>query len=147
MSIRLKHHSNRESEKGAAIVEASLTLMLFLVLLFSIFDFGFALFLHQTFVHQARSGARYGAACVAGPVTCSTADIKKMVLYGRTTGSGNGLLGLSPGAVDVQRTGTAGRPDDRIIVTISGYSFVTITPGWAGSHTGVPITVSMPVEN
>jgi hypothetical protein len=135
------------SERGSAVVEASLTLMLFVVLLFSIFDFGFALFLHQTFVHQARAGARYGAVCVAGPAACTTAEIKNMVLYNRTSGAGKGVLGLEPAAVQVARAGTAGLPDDRIVVTISGYSFITLTPGWAGSHTGIPITVAMPVEH
>jgi hypothetical protein len=33
------------------------------------------------------------------------------------------------------------------MVTISGYQYTVITPGWAGSHNGKPITVSIPVEN
>ena len=145
-----KHSSDRETtrrDRGSAMIEATLTLMLFLVLLFSIFDFGFTLFLHQTFVHQARSAARYGAVCLAGPVTCTTDDIKNMVLYNRTTGSGNGIMGLSPAAVTVTREGSPGLQDDRIVVEIAGYSFFAITPGWAGSHTGQPIRVSIPVEN
>lgn len=144
------HSSDRETtrrDRGSAMIEASLTLMLFLVLLLSIFDFGFTLFLHQTFVHQARSAARYGAVCLAGPVTCTTEDIKNMALYNRTTGSGKGIMGLSPEAVTVTREGAPGLQDDRIVVEIAGYSFVAITPGWAGSHTGQPIRVSIPVEN
>jgi len=129
------------------MIEATLTLMLFLILLFGIFDFGFTLFLHQTFVHQARSAARYGSVCLAGPVTCTTEDIKNMVLYNRTTGSGKGIMGLPPEAVTVTREGTPGKRDDRIVVEIAGYSFFAITPGWAGSHTGRPIRVSIPVEN
>ncbi|HOK46885.1 MAG TPA: TadE/TadG family type IV pilus assembly protein [Bryobacteraceae bacterium] len=138
---------NTRREQGSAMIEATLTLMLFLILLFGIFDFGFTLFLHQTFVHQARSAARYGSVCLAGPVTCTTEDIKNMVLYNRTTGSGKGIMGLPPEAVTVTREGTPGKRDDRIVVEIAGYSFFAITPGWAGSHTGRPIRVSIPVEN
>lgn len=134
------HH--RRSEQGNAIIEASLTLMLFLVLVFSLFDFGFSLFLHQTFLHQARAAARYGAVYAPG----DTAAIKNMVLYNQTTGTGNGILGLSPSAVNVIRTGTPNSPDDRIVVTITGYTFTFITPGWAGHKTGKPIRVSIPVE-
>ncbi len=147
MRIHVRQRESGKRERGSVIVEASLTLMLFLVLLFSLFDFGFTMFLHQTFVHQARSGARYGAVCLAGPVSCSTTDIKNVVLYNQPTGSGNGIMGLSPGSVQVTRAGTPGLPDDRVLVEIKGYSFVTITPGWAGPHTGNPISISMPVEH
>jgi hypothetical protein len=143
MRIRATRYGNCKREQGSVMIEATLTLMLFLVILFSIFDFGFSLFLHQTFVHQARTGARYGAVNNPNDVVA----IKNMVLHNQTTGSGNGFMGLSPDAVQVTRLGTPGRPDDRIVVTISGYTFVTIAPGWAGRHTGEPITVSMRVEN
>jgi hypothetical protein len=132
----------KRREKGAAIIEASLTLIIFLVMVFSLFDFGFSLFLHQTFVHQARTGARYGA-INPGDLTA----IKNMVLYNQTTGSGNGVMGLSPASVSVVRNGTPGGNDDRIAVTVSGYSFTFVTPGWAGNKTGKPISITIPVEN
>lgn len=143
MRIRVRQRENGKREQGQALIEATLTLMLFLVLLFSLFDFGFSLFLHQTFVHQARTGARYGAVYSPNDL----AAIRNVVLYGKTTGSGNGVMGLQPTAVQVTRVGTPGGVDDRIVVRISGYTFTFITPGWAGSHTGKPITVTMPVEN
>lgn len=129
-------------EKGAVTIEATMTLSLFLVMVFSLFDFGFSLFLHETYLHQARTGARYGA---VNPGDLSA--IKNMVLYNQTTGSGTGLMGLSPSSVTVARNGTAGDTDDRIVVTVSGYTFTLITPGWSGSRTGQPITVTLPVEN
>jgi Flp pilus assembly protein TadG len=147
MRTRVNQAENGKRERGSALVEATLTLMLFLVLVFSLFDFGFSLFLHQTLVHQARSGARYGATCLAGPAVCTTSDIKNVVLYNQKSGSGNGVMGLAPSAVQVTRAGTAGLPDDRIVVAITGYSFTTVTPGWSGSHTGKPIIVTIPVKN
>ena len=143
MRIRVRRHENAKREQGQAVIEATLTLMLFLVLVFSLFDFGFSLFLHQTFVHQARTGARYGAVYAPNDLVAT----KNVVLYNKTTGSGKGVMGLAPTAVQVTRVGTAGGPDDRIVVTISGYTFTTITPGWAGKHTGKSITATMPVEN
>lgn len=129
------------SERGAEIVEASLTIMLFLMFVFSMFDFGLSLYLHQSFVHQARTGARYGA------IHPDPVAVKNMVLYGTpATGTGNGLNGLAPDSVTVTRTGTPITATDRIVVTISGYTFTWITPGWAGNKTGKPITITMPVE-
>jgi Flp pilus assembly protein TadG len=146
MRVCVKQPQKNIRERGAAMVEAALTLSLFLVLTLSLFDFGFSLFLHQTFVQQARAGARYGAICLSDPATCTTNDIRNMVVYNSTTGSGNGMMGLSPSSVRVDRKGARGGPDDRVVVTISGYSFFTLTPGWAGSHAGKPIVVTMPVE-
>ena len=132
----------RNSQRGNAIIEATLTLSLFLTVLFSIYDFGWVLFFHQTLVSQARTGARYAA---VNPTSLTSA--KNMVLYGQTTGSGPGILGIPPAAVSVTRNGTAGATDDRITVTISGYQYTLITLGWAGTYNGKTITLSIPVEN
>jgi len=132
----------RKGQRGNAIVEATLTLSLFLTVLFSIYDFGWVLFFHQTLVHQARIGGRYAA---INPTSLTSA--KNIVLYNQTSGSGNGILGIDPSTVSVTRSGTAGAIDDRIIVTISGYQYNLITLGWAGTYNGKTITVSMPVEN
>jgi hypothetical protein len=138
----IREHRDRKRQQGSAMIEASLVLMLFLTILWSLFDFGFSLFLHQSFVHEARTGARYGA---INPNDLTA--IKNIVLYNKTTGSGTGQMGLAPSSVTTARTGTAGGPDDRIVVTISGYNFTWITPGVAGKHTGKPIIISIPVEN
>jgi Flp pilus assembly protein TadG len=132
----------RKSRRGNAIIEATLTLSLFLTILFSLYDFGWVLFFHQTLVHQARTGARYAA---VNPASLTSA--KNLVVYNQTSGSGSGILGLQPSNVSVTRDGTAGAIDDRITVTISGYQYNMVTLGFAGSYTGKPITVSIPVEN
>jgi hypothetical protein len=122
---------------------ATLTLSLFLTILFSLYDFGWVLFFHQTLVHQARTGARYAA---VNPGSLTSA--KNLIVYNQTSsGSGSGILGLQLSNVSVTRNGTAGAVDDRITVTISGYQYTMVTLGYAGSYTGKPITVSIPVEN
>jgi hypothetical protein len=129
------------TERGSVIVEASLTLILSLTLLLALIDFGLSLYLHQSFVNQARSGARYGA------IHPDPVAVKNVVLYGRpNAGTGAGINGLAPNSVAVTRLGTPTTATDRIVVTITGYTFTWIAPGFAGSKTGKPISVSMPVE-
>jgi Flp pilus assembly protein TadG len=132
----------RKAQRGNALVEATLTLIIFLTLVFSLYDFGWALFFHQTLVHQARTAARYGA---INPDDLGA--IQNMAVWGRPTpGTAAGILGLQPANVAVNRNGQ-GTNSDSITITISGYTYMLITFGWAGAHTGKPITVAMPVEN
>jgi hypothetical protein len=136
----MKPKNNCKARAGTALVEATLTLMLFLVLLFSLFDFGFVMYLHQSFVNQARAAARYGAANSA-----DTTQIKNLVLYGQTTPTRTPFMGLQASNVTVTRSNPGTRAD-RINITISGYHYPLITPGLAGTYTGRPIHVSAPVE-
>lgn len=138
----MRHQGRANQERGAVSIEAALSLMVFIVIMFSLFDFGWTLFLHQSYVNQARSAARWGAINPG-----NTTAIKNVLLYNQTTGSGTGYLGLDPTNVQVSRLGTAGTTNDRIVVTISGFQFSYITPGHAGPKTGKAIVVSMPVEN
>lgn len=133
--------TSRIHRRGSALIEATLTLSLFLTILFSLYDFGWVLFFHQTLVHQARTAARYGA---VNPSDLTA--IQSMAVYSATSGSGTGLFGLEPANVQVSRNGQ-GTTSDRITVTISGYQYTLITFGWAGVYDGKDITVSIPVEN
>ena len=134
-------HITRSRRRGSAMIEATLTLSLFLTVLFSLYDFGWVLFFHQTLVHQARTAARYGA---VNPSDLTA--IKNVALYNSTSGSGTGLFGLEPANVNVSRNGQ-GTTSDRITVTISGYQYTLITMGWAGAYDGKTIEVTIPVEN
>src|SRR5579862_3832936 len=126
---------NRTERRGNALVEATLTLSLFLTAIFSLYDFGWELFVHQTMVHQARSAARYGAVNPG-----NLAAIQNMAIWGQTTQgtTASAILGLQPANVLVSRSGQ-GTTSDTITVTISGYTYILITFGWAGTHTGNPI--------
>ena len=135
-------NSNLRNQRGNAIIEATLTLILFSTMVFSLFDFGWMLFYHQTLMNQARAAVRYGATNPS-----DTTGIQNMVLYNNTSGSGSGVLGLTASNVTVNRSGTAGGIDDRIVVKITGYHYNLITFAWAGSHAGQDIIVAIPVEN
>jgi Flp pilus assembly protein TadG len=140
--IQTLSNSRRRNRRGDAVVEATLTLVLFSTMVFSLFDFGWMLFYHQTLVNLARAAARYGS---VNPT--DTTGIQNMALYNSTTGSGPGVLWLTTSNVQVSRAGTAGGTDDRIVVKITGYQYKLITFAWAGSHNGQDITVTIPVEN
>ncbi len=131
--------------RGAAVIEATLTLMLFLTFWFSLFDFGFALFFHHTLVHQVRAAARW-AIVNAYDATTTPDQITNMVLYNQPTapsGATSGVLGLT--AANVAVNYAVGRVN-QLTVTVSNYQFPLITLGFAGLHIGQPITVSLPME-
>ena len=132
----------QRKQRGNAIVEASLTLVLFATMVFTLFDFGWTLFYHQMLVNQARAAVRYGSTNPS-----DTTGIQNMVLHSNTAGTGPSTLGLTTSNVQVNRNGTAGGVDDRIVVKITGYHYNMITFAWAGSHAGKDIIVSIPVEN
>src|SRR5579862_183698 len=93
---------NRTERRGNALVEATLTLSLFLTAIFSLFDFGWELFVHQTLVHQARTAARYGAVN-PGNLTA----IQNMAIWDQTTPgtAAKAIMGLQPSNVAVSRSG------------------------------------------
>jgi Flp pilus assembly protein TadG len=131
--------NRRRRTAGTALVETSLTLLLYTTIIFSLVDFGYIMFLHQTLTERARAAARYGS---LNPT--DTTGMKNMVVYYATTGSGAGVFGLTTDNVSAVRSGS-GTSADRVTITISGYTFWGITP--AVSKVGKPITVSIPVEN
>ena len=53
---------DRKKEKGQALVEFALTLTLFLVLIFGVFEVGRFMFYYSAITTAAREGARYGSA-------------------------------------------------------------------------------------
>jgi Flp pilus assembly protein TadG len=137
MPIPQSHRRRRQL--GATALEASLTLTLFLLTIFTLFDLGYVMYVHQTLAERARAAARYGS---LNP-TDST-GMKNIAIYYQTTGSGAGVLGLTTANVTAVRSGV-GTTADRVTVTIQNYPFMAVWPG--RSQTGLPIIVTMPVEN
>ncbi len=135
-----------QARRGATVIEATLILMMLLMITFGCVDFGFALFEHQTLVNRVCTAARYGAIH-----TSDFTAIKNMVLYsspsipaGKSEGD-PGVFGLQASMINVSRF-NEGDPEDRIVVTLSGYHFVFVGPYVAGRYTGKAISVSLPVE-
>jgi TadE-like protein len=138
--------ARKNGRLGSVIVEATLVIIMLLMIVFGCFDFGFVLFQYQTLVHRARSAARYG---VIHPTDVT--GMQNIVLYsqpalpaGKASGD-PGLFGLVPSMVAVSRANT-GDPEDRINITLSGYRFHFVAPFIAGAFNGKPILVSLPTE-
>ena len=94
-------------------------------------------------LHQARTAARYGA---INPDDLTA--IRNIVVYGNTAAPHKnppGIFGLQSSMVSVARQDDW-TPEDRIVITVSGYHYTLITPFMAGVFTGRPISVSAPVE-
>lgn len=71
---------SKTSDQGAAIVEAALTLLVFLMLLFGIIEGGRVLNVQQTLTGAAREGARLSVAPLSGSSTLvSTTEIENEV--------------------------------------------------------------------
>jgi Flp pilus assembly protein TadG len=136
--MKQKPITGRKGRAGTALVETALTLGLFTSVVFSLFDFGYVMFMHQALASRLQIAARYGSLNPA-----DTTGMKNYVLYNQTTGAGAGLFGLQAANVTASRLGS-GTTADRVNITVTGFAFRLITPGHSG--TAKPMTVSLAVE-
>lgn len=130
--------TNRKRRAGTSLVESALTLGLYTSIVFSIFDFGYVMYMHQTVANRVQSAARYGA---LNPT--DTTGMQNVVLYNSSTGSGTGIFGITASNVTASRTGS-GTNADRITVTVTSFRYPMISPGFSG--TAKAISSTMPVE-
>ena len=70
----------RGRQRGQGLVEFALFVPLFLVLLFTMLDFGFALYTNLTLEYASREGARVGSALAAGSTTLPCAKVDDHVI-------------------------------------------------------------------
>ena len=131
------------SERGQSLVETGLVLLVFLMMLIGIIDFGQVLYFHESLVERARAAARYGAI----HPTDST-GITNMALYNTATAPSPAnpiLYGMTSAMVDVQNPdiNTAAA---RVVVTISNYPINFISPYIAQSFHNRPVMVAMSSE-
>src|SRR5436309_6569497 len=119
----MRKHTNRKRQAGTALVETALSLLLYTSIVFSLVDFGYVMFMHQTIASRAENAARYGA---LNPT--DTTGMKNMVLYNATTGTGTGLFGMTASNVIATRAGS-GTTSDRVKVTVTNFHYPMISPG------------------
>lgn len=142
--IRMGNNISRRGKKckGSVFVETALIFIVFAGMLIGAFDFGQFLFIHQALVERARYAARWGA--INDP-TDST-SITNVVLYNQATTPPLGTPYFNLTASNVTVTNPdSGTDNYRLNIQISGYSFTILSPYIAGSHTGPPINVSVPL--
>lgn len=157
-AISRQRRSSRvaRGSSGAAVVEASLILMLYLAFVFSIFDFGFVTYSFHTVQERAAEAVRYGvvrpisitSGCVTGSAAAGTeAEMVKILMYGSptSTGAGMGLLGITPDKIEICRD-YAPFAEERLRLRITGFRYPMINYFVPGMHTARTFTASLPME-
>src|SRR5947207_12154625 len=124
-------------ERGQALVESALILLVFLASLIGAIDFGQLLFTHELMVERVRAGVRWG---VVNAWDGTGDQIANMVLYNSSSvpEGGSPFLGMTRANVSVAHTNaTASNPnDERITVSIVNYRFTFLSPWIAHTYSG-----------
>ncbi len=140
---------SQRRERGSALIEGALILVVFLSMLIGVVDFGQFLFIHQTLTERARQATRYG---IVNDPTDAT-SIQNVVLYGQPSGgtvpaqasnTDQGIFNLQRSNVIVSTTGSATQ-DYRLSVLIQNYPYVIYSPGISGTYNGPNILVTLPL--
>jgi hypothetical protein len=130
-------------ESGSTLVESSVVLLLFVVILIAVMDFGQVLFFHCFLKDRVRIAARW-AAVHAYDVT----SVRNVAAYNASTpGTGaTALFGLDPSMVHVNKY-DPGTLDERVEVTISTYTMHFVSPWLPGDFVPGPFRAVVPVES
>ncbi len=128
--------SRRDGEKGQNLVEFAMVVPIFLILVFSIVDFGMGFHAWITVTNAAREGARVGA------VGADSATIEARVID-----TASSLIGED---LDVTIVNAQGAPGEAVSVDVE-YDYELITPlsnllGIFGGGLGSPITFHSEAE-
>ena len=110
---RFRSRNGEAKERGQSMVEFVLVLPIFLLLVFSIVDFGMGFHAWLTVTNSAREGARLGA------VRGSNAEIVTRVHYTADT--------LDAADMTVTVTNAQGNPGESVVVDVD-YDYTLITP-------------------
>ena len=140
----MKRHG--QSQKGNTIVEAAFALLLSLVILIGLIDFGQVLMRQQAFVERVRAGCRYA---VIQPY--NEEEIRNVVVYGEpnpAVAPGTpGFFELEPSMVTVSLDDPGANAAERVTVRIHDYPLFLFTPGVAGTYAARPIAQTMTIES
>lgn len=123
-------------------MEGGLTLAAFVSLFLGAIDIAQILMVHQALVERLRFAARTTA------VNCCNSDtVRNLVLYGQTTAPSpaTAYYGLTAGNVQVTFAGQ-NTADQRVTIRVTGFQYRSFTPMMAGIGSGIPIQVSIPLE-
>ena len=131
----------RHTQRGSAMDESALVILLFLTLLIGIGDMGQLLFNHQSIVERVRAGLRYGV------VTYNVPAIQNVVLYGTPTPAEgqSPSFHLTANMIQVSRY-DASTAEDRVMIAVSNYPIEFFSPYIASHTTGKPIVGVQPME-
>jgi Flp pilus assembly protein TadG len=128
----------RSGQRGHAVLESALVLLIFLGFMLGTLDFAQVLYFHQSLVERVRVAARYAA---VHPT--DTTGTKNMAVYNSVAAGVSPLLpGLTTSMVNVQLS-DAGTPEARVKVAISGYGYQFFSPMMSGTRQAGTISATM----
>lgn len=145
--------NNQNSERGQALVEAALSMSLYLTFIFATFNLAIVLFMFQSYSDRARHALRVVTVSAYDANTTPT-TVQNLILFGETTvpsgtaDSSSGYMGLQRSSISVTPSIT-GSENDRLTVKISNYTYSTFSFGMLGGSvggTGRDIEISLPYE-
>lgn len=114
----------KDNERGSTLLEFAIGVTVFATAMFGVLEFGRALWVHNALTDAARRGARYAVLHTAGEVN----QVKNVVVYGNSAGTGNPMLdNLSTANVSVNYSGF-GLNDGTATVSITNYQFQFVIP-------------------
>jgi len=112
--------TNDPRQKGTAIVEAAVLILLFMVLFVGIIEGGRMLWTYNTLTFAAREGTRYAAVRGAKSSTPATADTVQTYVMGRATG-------LDATKMTVSTTWSPDNIPGHFVQVVVDYQYSTIT--------------------
>lgn len=136
--------SRQNGQRGSALLESSLVLLVFLATVLGVIDFGQILFFHLMLADRARAGARFAVVNAYDPVL-----ITNVVVYNSVSAplsSSTGLFGLTTSMVNVTRY-DAGTTTDRVEVAISNFPIAFYSPWISGNLSPRSFRAIMPIES
>jgi len=136
--------ANRRKQRGNAFVESAFVLVPLFAILFAITDFGFAIFLKNTFMHAVREGVRYAVTYSVQSGFGHDDSIKRTVQ--------TNAMGFLAGSANYDKIKVRyynpttfaevaeNNPGNIVEVSVEGYSWGWLAPLWRSS-TPLNITV------
>ena len=145
----MKRRTNRQRERGAALLEFSIVASALLLALFGIVEFGRLLWTHNALKDAARRGTRY--AIVRKDDTAGQTAVKNMVVYGDpapAAGAQPILPGLTTANVVLDYQNYNGvQLSSRATVSITNYKFQFAVPMIGGQLSMPAYRTSLPGES
>ena len=145
MKSTVTRKRNPKGQKGAAMVESALVLLVMLSMIIFITDMGRILLLEEYITERTRSTVRNAVVN-----NWDATKAKNYLVYNSTTapnGGGAGFMGLQTSQVTYQTLGTAGAWDYRLQVKVSGVPALVLTPYISGSYTLPTIVATLPAQS
>lgn len=152
-------HGKNRGENGQSLVELAIMLVLFLLVLFMVIDWGWVYFQRHELNRRVTNAARWGAArnLTADMDAAILQQVRNIILCddpnGGCTpifnlGSGNGTISIQVQSKKEQLYGSSGPKADRfyVIVRVTGFQFHHIAPFYWDPVTSAAIESVQPAE-